>query len=158
MAATAAAAGVLGSASSGWFGRLAAAAENELSGRPKSCILLWMDGGPSHIDTFDPKPDASSDIRGTLSAIDTDIPGIQICEKLPAISRLMEHAAVLRGMSTEEADHERARIYMHTVIGPDSVECNTRRSVRLCRRSWVIRSFRCRTLWSRGLHSQNTIF
>ncbi len=112
------AAGVLGSASSGWFGRLAAAAENELSGRPKSCILLWMDGGPSHIDTFDPKPDASSDIRGTLSAIDTDIPGIQICEKLPAISRLMEHAAVLRGMSTEEADHERARIYMHTGYRP----------------------------------------
>lgn len=112
------AAGVLGSASSGWFGRLAAAAENAPSGRPKSCILLWMDGGPSHIDTFDPKPDASSDIRGTLSAIDTDVPGIHICEKLPATSRLMQHAAVLRGMSTEEADHERARIYMHTGYRP----------------------------------------
>jgi hypothetical protein len=114
-------AGLSGSAQSGWFGRLAAHAETAGAAparRPKSCILLWMDGGPSHIDTFDPKPEASSAIRGELGAIDTDVPGIQIGEKFPQTSRLMRHAAVLRGMSTEEADHERARITMHTGYKP----------------------------------------
>jgi hypothetical protein len=123
-------AGVLGAAQSGWFESLAAqaaGADETRSGspadtsvlrKPKSCILLWMDGGPSHIDTFDPKPEAGSDVRGELGAIDTDVPGIRIAEKFPLTSRIMKHAAVLRGMSTEEADHERARIYMHTGYKP----------------------------------------
>jgi hypothetical protein len=116
------AAGVLAAGQSGWFGRLAAEAADPArtapSQKPKSCVLLWMDGGPSHIDTFDPKPEASSDVRGELAAIDTDVPGIQIGEKFPKLSRLMRHAAVLRGMSTDEADHERARTYMHTGYKP----------------------------------------
>lgn len=113
-------AGMLGTSLSGWFGRLAAGADAAPlpKRKPKSCILLWMDGGPSHLDTFDPKPEASSDFRGELTAIDTNVPGIQICEKFPLTSKLMNHAAVLRGMSTEEADHERARIYMHTGYKP----------------------------------------
>jgi hypothetical protein len=117
------AAGVLagGTGQSGWFGRLAAQAAAPTAAtarRPKSCILLWMDGGPSHIDTFDPKPEASSDVHGELGAIDTDVPGIRIGEKFPLTSRIMRHAAVLRGMSTDEADHDRARIYMHTGYKP----------------------------------------
>src|SRR5687768_12087807 len=85
-------AGVLAAGQSGWFGQLAAqAAEAAQAARtPKSCILLWMDGGPSHVDTFDPKPEAGSDVRGELGAIDTDVPGIQICEKFPKISRYMK--------------------------------------------------------------------
>jgi len=116
------AAGVLAAGAtgqSGWFGRFAAHANTGARARrPKSCIVLWMDGGPSHIDTFDPKPEASSDIRGELGAIETDVPGIVIGEKFPRTARLMRHAAVLRGMSTDEADHERARIYMHTGYKP----------------------------------------
>src|SRR5688572_24011835 len=54
----------------GWLGRLAAAVPAD-GRRPKSCILLWMAGGPSHIDTFDPKPEAPVDIRGEFRAIDT---------------------------------------------------------------------------------------
>src|SRR5262245_22128713 len=88
---------------SGWLGPLARAAEG--GARTKSCILLWMDGGPSHVDTFDPKPEASSAINGGLKAIPTAVPGLLISEKFTRLAPLMKHAAVLRGMTTEEADH-----------------------------------------------------
>lgn len=105
---------------SGWLSALAAhAAEVSSPHRPrKSCILLWMDGGPSHIETFDPKPEAPAEIRGDLERIETNVPGIHIGEKFPKVAQLMHHAAILRGMSTSEADHGRARIYMHTGYKP----------------------------------------
>jgi hypothetical protein len=105
---------------SGWLAPLAArAAEQSARGvKHKSCILLWMDGGPSHIDTFDPKPDAAANVRGELKAISTAVPGLLISEKFARLAPLMKHAAVLRGMSTEEADHGRARLYMHTGYKP----------------------------------------
>jgi hypothetical protein len=114
-----AAAGVGGAASSGWLPALAAhaAAENP-SARRKSCVLLWMDGGPSHVDTFDPKPDGPASVRGDLGATATSVPGIQIGEKFPLLARQMQHLAILRGMSTAEADHGRARVYMHTGYRP----------------------------------------
>src|SRR5262245_11244795 len=114
------AAGVLGASVSGWFNVLASrAAEQTARGRKhKSCILLWMDGGPSHIDTFDPKPDAADNVRGDLKAISTSVPGIQISERFPKLAPLMQHAAIIRSMSTEEADHGRARVYMHTGYKP----------------------------------------
>src|SRR2546426_9402016 len=62
----------------GWLGRLATAAPD--GPRPKACILLFMHGGPSHIDTFDPKPDAPADVRGNFRPINTAVPGIQISE------------------------------------------------------------------------------
>jgi hypothetical protein len=77
-----------------------------------------MDGGPSHIDTFDPKPEAGAEIRGEFSAIDTSVPGMQICERFPQLAKLGQHLAILRGMCTEEADHGRARVYMHTGYKP----------------------------------------
>jgi hypothetical protein len=110
---TLAAAGISGVSASGWFGGLASRAA-EQPRRTKSCILLWMDGGPSHIETFDPKPDAPAHIRGELAAIPTSVPGIFVGEKFPKTAGLIEHGAILRGMSTAEADHGRARIYMHT--------------------------------------------
>jgi hypothetical protein len=65
----------------GWLGRLAARMPDA---RPaKSCILLWMGGGPSHIDTFDLKPDAPEHIRGEFRPIATSVPGIQISEHFP---------------------------------------------------------------------------
>ncbi len=91
---------------SGWLGRLAA--EAPPGPRPKSCILLWMAGGPSHIDTWDLKPDAPANIRGEFKAIDTSVPGIRISEHFPKFARLMKHAAILRGMSTRESDHKLA--------------------------------------------------
>jgi len=101
-----------GATLSGWLGRLAAqAAEQQQS---KSCILLWMSGGPSHLDTFDLKPDASDRVRGEFRPIDTSVPGIQISEHFPKFARLMEHAALLRGMSTVESDHQLATYHVHT--------------------------------------------
>src|SRR5262245_25891841 len=96
----------------GWLGRLAAAAPE--GPRAKSCILLWMAGGPSHIDTFDPKPDAPANVRGEFKPIDTSVPGIRISEHFPRFARLMKHAAVLCGMSTLESDHKLATYHLHT--------------------------------------------
>src|SRR5262245_12961367 len=96
----------------GWLGRLAAGA-HEGPG-PKSGILLWMAGGPSHIDTFDPKPDAPANVRGEFRPIDTSVPGIRISEHFPRFARLMQHAAILRGMSTVESDHKQATYHLHT--------------------------------------------
>jgi hypothetical protein len=112
-----AAAGVSGFSLSGWLGTLAASAAQEKK-KGKSCILLWMDGGPSHVDTFDPKPEAPDFIRGDLKAIPTSVPGIQVGERFPRLAQLMHHAALLRSMSTVEADHGRARIAMHTGFRP----------------------------------------
>lgn len=96
----------------GWLGRLAAAAPE--GPRPNACILLWMAGGPSHIDTFDPKPDAPADVRGEFRPIDTSVPGIRISEHFPRFAKLIKHAAVLRGMSTVESDHKLATYHLHT--------------------------------------------
>jgi hypothetical protein len=96
----------------GWLGRVAAEVPN--APRPKACILLWMAGGPSHIDTFDPKPDAPANIRGEFKAIDTTVPGISISEHFPKFAKLMKHASILRGMSTQESDHNLATYHVHT--------------------------------------------
>src|SRR5262245_19658398 len=80
---------------SGWLGRLAAAQALEAQ-KPKSCILLWMSGGPSHLDTFDLKPDAPSTVRGEFKPIDTSVPGVQISEHFPLLAKSMQHAAILR--------------------------------------------------------------
>src|SRR5262245_1042404 len=96
----------------GWLGRLAAhAAEQPQS---KSCILLWMSGGPSHLDTFDLKPESSDRMRGEFRPIDTSVPGIQISEHFSRFAKLVQHAALLRGMSTVESDHQLASYHVHT--------------------------------------------
>ncbi|MBI2481820.1 MAG: DUF1501 domain-containing protein [Planctomycetia bacterium] len=105
---SAAAGGVL----SGWLGRLAVQAAEQPT--PKSCILLWMSGGPSHLDTFDLKPEASNNVRGEFRPIDTSVPGIQVSEHFPKFANLMQHAALLRGMSTVESDHQLASYHVHT--------------------------------------------
>ena len=115
-----AAAGVSAISCSGWLGSLAAHAAETPKQKHKSCILLWMDGGPSQTDTFDPKPDAPEEYRGTFKAISTSVPGLQIAEGYSKVSQLMQHACVVRGMSTTEAaEHWRARIYMHTSYRPN---------------------------------------
>jgi len=94
-----------------WYPALA----NEVladSARRKACILLWMSGGPSQIDTFDPKPGHAN--GGTFKAIDTSVPGIQVCEHLPKFAQQMQHAAIIRSMSTKEGDHQRATYMAHT--------------------------------------------
>jgi uncharacterized protein (DUF1501 family) len=115
-----AAAGVGGVSFSQWLPMLAAhAAESQPKPRHKSCILLWMDGGPSQHDTFDPKPEAPAEFRGPYRPIATSVPGLHIAEGYARLSQFMHHAAVIRGMRTEEAaEHLRGRVYMHTGYRP----------------------------------------
>jgi hypothetical protein len=103
----------IGVSLSGWLSVLAGRAA-AVGGKHKSCILLWMDGGPSHLDTFDMKPEAKAEIRGEFQPIATSVPGLQVSEHLPNVARIMQHAAVLRTMTTGEGAHGRARYYMHT--------------------------------------------
>ncbi len=99
-------AGLLTSASVPWFESLATAAAERR--RPKNCILLWMDGGPSQQHTFDPKP------TGEFRSVSTSVPGIEIVEQLPRLSQCMEHLAIVRSMSTEINDHYDAKYLLHT--------------------------------------------
>jgi hypothetical protein len=92
----------------GWFGRLAALAADSPA-RKKKCILLYMGGGASHVDTFDPKPG-----NGEFKSISSAVPGIQVCEHLPKLAQLMKDLAVIRGMSTTEGSHNRASYLAHT--------------------------------------------
>ena len=106
-----AAAGVSGLSLSGWFNVLAQGVAAQKT-KTKRCVLLWMDGGPSHKDTFDMKPGTAN--AGSFQPIDTSVPGIQISEHFPKFAPLMKHAAILRGMSTGEGAHGRAKYNMHT--------------------------------------------
>jgi len=108
------AAGLLSGATVPWFESLASAAITA-SGpstvkprRGKSCILLWMDGGPSQQHTFDPKP------TGEFRAASTAVPGIQIVEQLPQLAQCMDDMILLRSMKTEINDHYDAKYYLHT--------------------------------------------
>ncbi len=94
-----------------WFPALAERAATDPK-RTRSCILLWMSGGPSQLDTFDPKPEHEN--GGEFDPIDTSVPGIQICEHLPQIARQMQDMAVIRSMSTKEGDHTRATYLART--------------------------------------------
>src|SRR5450755_2558022 len=105
------AAGVVGYSASGWLGQLAQAAADDPQ-RRRSCILLWMTGGPSQIDTFDPKPAHPN--GGQFKAIETAVPGIFVSEHLPKLAKQMKDIAIVRSMSTKEGDHGRATFNLRT--------------------------------------------
>ncbi len=75
------------------------------SGSKKSVILIWLSGGPSHIDMWDPKPDAPAEIRGPYSTIDTRVPGIQVCEHLPLTAQLMPKLSIIRSVDCSASNH-----------------------------------------------------
>ncbi|GBD35806.1 hypothetical protein HRbin36_00921 [bacterium HR36] len=104
-------AGVVGVSVSGWFGALAEAL-SRAQDRKKACILLWMAGGPSQIDTFDPKPDHPN--GGQFKPLATAVPGISISETLPQLAKQMRELVLIRSMQTREADHSRGMFLMHT--------------------------------------------
>jgi len=104
------AAGLLSGVSVPWFESLARAAQpaGVKKSRGKSCILLWMDGGPSQQHTFDPKP------GGEFKSAPTSVPGIHIVEQLPQLAQCMDDMVLLRSMKTEINDHYDAKYYLHT--------------------------------------------
>lgn len=121
----------LGTAGGGFLG-FAASRQAETLGRPRlewllaqdgstrasatSCIVVWLAGGPSHIDTFDPKE--GRETGGPTKAIPTAADGIQLAEHFPLLARQMKHASLIRSMTTREGSHERGRYLMHTGYVP----------------------------------------
>jgi len=83
-------------------------------GRAKACILVFLFGGPSQLETFDLKPDAADHFRGEFSPIDTNVPGIKIGEHLPRLARQADKYCLLRGMNHEHPRHGWGLYYMLT--------------------------------------------
>src|SRR5262249_10123056 len=94
----------------GLFG--SAAAADEVKKKTKRCILLWMNGGASKIDTFDMKPGQRT--GGRFRPIASRGPGLQVCEYLPQIAKQADKLAVIRSMRTSEPDHPGGIYLMHT--------------------------------------------
>jgi uncharacterized protein (DUF1501 family) len=82
--------------------------------RDTSVILIWLSGGPGHMETWDPKPLAPAEYRGPLRAIDTSVPGVQFSELMPEQARIMEHLAVLRTVKHGTGDHTKGNHWMLT--------------------------------------------
>jgi uncharacterized protein (DUF1501 family) len=89
----------------------------DLQRRHKAAILLWMGGGPSTMDIWDLKPGAAT--GGPFKQVSTSADGIAICEHMPLMAQQMHQMAIVRSMSTREADHMRGRYYMHTGYVPN---------------------------------------
>jgi uncharacterized protein (DUF1501 family) len=82
-----------------------AAAAGAAPKRDVRCILLWMQGGPSHIDTLDPKPDAPAEVRGEFATIPTTLPGVRIAEHLPLLARQTDKLSIIRGHDPKNGSH-----------------------------------------------------
>jgi hypothetical protein len=84
----------------------------------KRCILIWLDGGPSHFETFDPKPEAPVEIRGELGAVKTKIPGVLFGEYLPRLAANADKLAIVRSVRHDQGNHGAGNHYMMTGAPP----------------------------------------
>ena len=98
----------------------------------KSVILIFLEGGASHLDTYDLKPAAPAEIRGEYRPIATSVPGFDMCELMPRQAQIAQHLSVLRGVRAASPDHVYDEVFTafprgtpRPVIGPPS--CRTRR-------------------------------
>jgi uncharacterized protein (DUF1501 family) len=85
--------------------------------KPKSLVFLWLAGGPSHLDTFDPKP--GTQVGGPFKAIPTAIPGVSFSEHLPRLAAAGKDLVVIRSMTSREGSHSRASFLLHTGYVPN---------------------------------------
>jgi hypothetical protein len=106
----------------GFIGGLRAQAENRHAGGPaataKRCILIWMDGGPTHFETFDPKPDAPAEFRGEFSHIDTAVPGTVYSEHMVKLAASLGDYAMIRSIRHNQGNHGAGNHYMMTGSPP----------------------------------------
>lgn len=107
-------AGSLGVVSAPWWSTLLA--EETKRRHAQACILVFLEGGPSHLDTFDPKPGA--DTNGPFEAIDTKIAGVKFSQHLPKLAEIADKLAIIRSLHSPEGDHERAVSLLHTGYQP----------------------------------------
>ncbi|MEZ5299717.1 MAG: DUF1501 domain-containing protein [Verrucomicrobiales bacterium] len=84
----------------------------------RNVIYLYMSGGMTHLDTFDPKPEAGPEYMGDLKAISTKADGVQISEYFPGLASQMDKVAVIRSLQTTQGAHEQGNYYMHTSYTP----------------------------------------
>jgi hypothetical protein len=87
----------------------------------KNCILVWLDGGPSHLETFDLKPDAPVEVRGPYRPIATNVPGLAVGEHFGRLARRMDKACLIRSMTSELGEHNFGRHYLLTGYKPSPV-------------------------------------
>lgn len=108
--------GGLGLVMSAWLSRSALAQDAKNAKKnAKHVILLWMNGGPSHIDTWDPK---TGKVAGPHKAIKTNVPGVMISEHLPRLAAKANKLAIVRGMTSKEGNHQRAQYFLRTGYAP----------------------------------------
>lgn len=107
--------GAAGTLSLAGYLRIANAADAQ---KPKSAIFVWLGGGPTHMDTFDLKPDAPAEVRGEFNPIATNVSGVSICEHLPQLAKCADKFAILRGVSHTLAGHELGTEYLNTGSRP----------------------------------------
>ena len=92
----------------------AAQASGKASPDQVNCILVWLDGGPTHYETFDPKPDAPSEVRGKFKPIPTNVPGVSFCETMPKLAKTLDKMAVVRSICHKDPNHGGGNHYMMT--------------------------------------------
>src|ERR1700761_4512967 len=103
----------------GLIGALRLRGEAALAGRrPSSCILIWMDGGPTHYETFDPKPDAPVEIRGELAPIPTRVPGLFFSQHLRRLATIADKLTIVRSIRHDQGNHGAGNHYMMTGAPP----------------------------------------
>lgn len=89
-----------------------------------NCIMVWLDGGPSHYETFDPKPDAPSGIRGDFKPISTSVPGIHFSEAVPELAKVADKLTILRSLCHKDPNHGGGNHYLMTgAPTPQPVAC-----------------------------------
>jgi hypothetical protein len=79
-----------------------------------NCIMIWLDGGPSHYETFDPKPEAPSEIRGEFKSIPTAVPGVHFSEAVPQLAKAADKFTVIRSICHKDPNHGGGNHYMMT--------------------------------------------
>ncbi len=102
----------------GFASALAATAEKKPTAAADACILIWLDGGPTHYETFDPKPTAPAEIRGEFGTIATRVPGMRYSEHLPRLAALTAHTANVRSIHHDQGNHGAGNHYMMTGAPP----------------------------------------
>ena len=86
--------------------------------KARSCILVWLDGGPTHYETFDPKPAAPSEIRGEFFPIDTAVSGVQFSEHMTQLAAMADQLAIIRSIRHDQGNHGAGNHYMMTGAPP----------------------------------------
>jgi len=104
----------------------AARAVGKASPDDVNCILVWLDGGPTHYETFDPKPDAPSGVRGEFKPIPTTVPGVSFCETMPKLAKTLNRMAIIRSICHKDPNHGGGNHYMMTgAPTPVPVNCGS---------------------------------